>query len=657
MKKKLLDQPRYIYALLVAVSFILYGNTLTNKYSLDDNLVLQGNSIVEKGLKGIPEVFTTKYVVRDDKAFDYRPIVKLSVGIDFLLWKYNPGMSHLVNLLLSALCLIVLFRLLKLILSTYDQKIILLIVLLFAAHPIHTEVVASIKNRDELLSFLFSILSAIQFFKWTDNSKLKHFLFGCLLFFIAMMSKSSALVFVALIPLLIFFAEKLSLKKGLMIAGATFLLGVAYFVIPVFLLGGGERLPEYFENPLFFEKAIDIRLGVGGLSLFHYLKLVVFPLRLLYYYGYDMIPIVSVSNPLAVFSLLLHLGLLIWAFLLLKKKHIAGLGIMYYLIAVSMFTNILKPAVGIVADRFIFNASLGFCIILGYLFFRGAQERKSKKTGNQYLSAFSYLLIPLMLFYTYRTISRNADWKDALTLYQADMPYLEQSFKAHMLYSNAMFKEIVKTSNDAKFARRNMEWTKESISLLKNAVNIYDAYPNAWNTLGAFHLMILKDNEKAKDYFFKAYNLNSKYTEAIYNIGFSYENLNMPDSALYYYDLCISVDSNYANPYNRKLNILFARNQIDEGLEFNQQIMKQFPESDAPFINLGNYYLMTGDTGAAFEQWEIAIEKVPDNPGLLDALIQYNQMVGNTAKANKYINMQRENMRKRKKQFQAPVFL
>jgi protein O-mannosyl-transferase len=657
MKKSFLNTPKNVYALLIVATFILYGNTLTNKYSLDDNLVLQGNSMIDKGLKGIPELFTTKYVTLDKKAFDYRPLVKLSVGIDFMLWKYNPALSHLVNLLMYALCLIILFRLLKLIFAQQENSLLLIIVILFAAHPVHTEVVASIKNRDELLSFLFSLLSAIQFLKWSENQKLKHFAFGGLLFFSAMLSKSSAIVFVALIPLMMYFTNSFTWKRASLTAATTFILGFAWSAIPLFFLAGGDRNPEFFENPLYYEQAIDIKLGVGGLTLLHYVKLLIYPWRLLYYYGYDMIPIVSVFTPLAIVGLLLHAALFVYAIILLKKKHIMGFGIMYYLIAISMFTNILKPAVGIVADRFLFNASLGFCIVLGYIFFKGIQERKKVSKKNRTLAGFSYLLIPLLVFYSWKTIDRNKDWKDAITLYKTDMPYLEKSFKAHMLYSNAMFKEIVRTSSDGKLAQRNRDWTKETVQILTRSVEIYDQYPNAWNTLGAIHFMILKDNVKAKDYFFRAFRLNPYYTEVIFNIGFCYENLNMPDSALYYYDLCISVDANYVNPYNRKLYLLFAKNQINEGLEFNQQIMKQFPESDAPFINLGNYYLMTGDTASAFGQWEIAIEKIPNNPSLLDALIQYNTMIGNKEKVEKYSTMLRNQQKNRKKTIQPPVFL
>jgi protein O-mannosyl-transferase len=656
MKKSFLSLNRNIYLLFLAAAFILYGNTLKNNYAIDDNLVLQNNPVIDQGLSGIPLVFSSKYVTNDKRSFDYRPVVKLLAGIEVLIWGYRPALSHLINILLYALALIVLFRLLKKILPDYEQTLVMLIVLLFAAHPVHTEVVASIKNRDELLSFLFALLSADRFFLWVDSGRLKHFIFASGLFFIAMLSKSSAFVFIALIPLVIWFSGKLTLKEGTLIAVSTFILGAAFFIIPRFIIGGEGRNPDFFENPLFFDRSFDMKLGTAGFTLLHYSKLLLFPFRLLYYYGYDMIPVVSVTDPVAIISLLAHAALFVWGIILLRRNHPVGLGIVYYFIAVSMFSNILIPAVGIVADRFVFNASLGLCIILGYLFFKGQQERKHKK-GNEFLKLFGYLLIPLLIFYSVKTISRNTAWKDSLTLYENDMPHLDRSFKAHLLYSNAMFKEIVRTSSDQRYASRNMQWTHLSVGLLNEALTIWDQYPNAWNTLGAFHFMILKDYQTAGNCFSKALNLNPDYTEALFNMGFCYENLGKPDSAMVFYSRCIRSDSLYANAYNRTLLLQLQAGDTTAALNTNSLILSQFPESDAPHINLGNYYLMTGDTIAAFLEWEKAIEKMPENPPLLDALVQYYRMTGNNQKEEKYLQLQRSLLKNNKHQKAPPFFL
>ena len=62
------SEPKYtskhniiIVAIIVVFSFILYGNTINNHYSLDDELVTNTNQTVKNGIKAIPEIFTTLY--------------------------------------------------------------------------------------------------------------------------------------------------------------------------------------------------------------------------------------------------------------------------------------------------------------------------------------------------------------------------------------------------------------------------------------------------------------------------------------------------------------------------------------------------------------------------------------------------------------------
>src|SRR5258708_11830622 len=48
--------PRFQIACVVISCFVLYGNTLKNRFALDDGLVLTDNKYVQAGLSGIPEI-------------------------------------------------------------------------------------------------------------------------------------------------------------------------------------------------------------------------------------------------------------------------------------------------------------------------------------------------------------------------------------------------------------------------------------------------------------------------------------------------------------------------------------------------------------------------------------------------------------------------
>jgi len=160
---------RYIVLFFFVCTVILYGNTVLNKWAVDDNFVTgPQNELVKKGFSAIPTIFSSFYV--DTKGntgsqqTDYRPIVKLTFAIEYGLWGGNKaGRSHIINILLYFWIITLLFFILKRLLKNYNILFPFLITLLFMAHPVHTEVVASLKNRDELLSFLCG-LGGLHFF-------------------------------------------------------------------------------------------------------------------------------------------------------------------------------------------------------------------------------------------------------------------------------------------------------------------------------------------------------------------------------------------------------------------------------------------------------------------------------------------------------------
>jgi len=80
-----------------------------------------------------------------------------------------------------------------------------------------------------------------------------------------------------------------------------------------------------------------------------------------------------------------------------------------------------------------------------------------------------------------------------------------------------------------------------------------------------------------------------------------------------------------------------------------QEAMKnQFPESDFPYINLGNYFLGQKDTSEAFNNWEQAAKRNPDNQPLLLNLSNYYSRKGDMEKSQYYNKLYRQAVQKQK---------
>src|SRR5690606_9226603 len=116
--------------------------------------------------------------------------------------------------LLYALTGVVLFFLLSRLFVQHHWILPASITFLFLIHPIHNEVVASLKNRDELLSFLFTLLSIRAFLNFYDYQKKWQILYGFLFFAISVLSKKSSLPLVVTLPLIFYYFRNLNLKKA-----------------------------------------------------------------------------------------------------------------------------------------------------------------------------------------------------------------------------------------------------------------------------------------------------------------------------------------------------------------------------------------------------------------------------------------------------------
>ena len=162
------------YLIILAASFVVYGNTISHDFVLDDDVVYRYNRYVQSGLKGVPDILSHGFLhgfnARNDQS--YRPVVLVVFAVEHALFGNNPNALHFLNIMYYGLLCCLLYYLLNLLMPQKNEWLLLFIVLLYLTHPIHTEVVANIKGRDEILHAIFLVLSLIYSFHYI-NSKLK----------------------------------------------------------------------------------------------------------------------------------------------------------------------------------------------------------------------------------------------------------------------------------------------------------------------------------------------------------------------------------------------------------------------------------------------------------------------------------------------------
>jgi tetratricopeptide (TPR) repeat protein len=650
IKPGISDRTRYLILIMIlfVVTVGLNIVTVRNYYNLDDFHIAKNNPDFEQGIKAIPKIFVSQYASESDQSYGYRPLIRSSFAIEYQFFGKNPYISHFFNVVFYLIIILLLFKILRRLLRDYHYLFPFIITLLFAAHPIHTEVVASLKNRDELFMLLFGLLSLDQAIQYADTGKNKHMYWAMGMFFLSGLSKPTAAAFFFIIPLSLYFFTDLELKK---IIRATLLITVIALLAafgPFLYLPSHDRTLAMMENPLSVEGGFLNHIAYAGFTLFYYLRLLLFPHPLRYYYGYNLFPDINLTNIWVILGILFHLGIFIYAIYKLKQKHILSFVILTYLTSIVLFTNLFKPVPGIIAERFLLVPSLAFCFALTYFIYRMLfHHPESKKLPVYKIITIISITFLILVPYSAKTIIRNKQWKTEYTLYNADMPYLYDSFKGNDLYANEIMKsvnrELAKPVNVLKFVEPQIQ---EAISHWERAIEILPQASSPYRNLGIIYSRIYKDYDTAIYFFRKTLEIEPEDPMTFFNLGMTFEATGEYARAIDYLQRSLAIDSTSVNTRSRLANIYYGLGEFKEAISMNQEIMRIAPKEALPYVNIGNYYIFQKDTVTGIKYYEKAVE-LGAPPDASVFLSKYYQMKGDLAKANYYRKLA-EDLQKKK---------
>lgn len=650
LKKGISDKTTYLilFIILATVTVGLNINTVKNYYNLDDFHIAKNNPDFEQGIKAIPGIFITQYASEEDKSYGYRPLIRSSFAIEYQFFGKNPYISHFFNVLFYLAIILLLFNILRRLLRDYHYLFPFIITLLFAAHPIHTEVVASLKNRDELIMLLFGLLALSQSIRYADTRKNKHIYWAMAMFFLSALSKPTAAAFFFIIPLSLYFFTDLELKPVLKVAALTALISLVAVFGPFLYLPSHNRALAMLENPLSVQGGFLNHIAYAGFTLFYYLRLLIFPQPLRYYYGYNMFPDINFSNIWVILGIIFHLGIFVYAILNLRKKHILSFAILAYLTSIFLFTNLVKPSPGIIAERFLLVPSIAFCFILAYFIFRLFFHDPAEKKLPGIKAAAILLITALILIpYSAKTFVRNQQWRTEYSLYKADMPYLYDSYKGNDLYANEIMKnvnrELAKPVNVMKFVD---PLVKEAIGHWERAIEILPDASSPYRNLGIIYSRVYKNYDTALFYFNKALKVEPDDPMILFNLGMTYEGKKDYLHAIDFLQKSLAIDSTSVSTRSRLANIYYGLGEFKKAVSMNQDIMRIAPRESLPYVNIGNYYIFQKDTLNGIRFYEKAVE-LGAPPEASVFLSKYYQMKGDVTKSNYYRKLSEEQHKKK----------
>ncbi|MFM2157325.1 MAG: hypothetical protein RL516_2074, partial [Bacteroidota bacterium] len=479
-----------VYLFVILFSFLLYANTINHDFTVDDGTVIANNSFTKKGVDGLKDIFTNAYRAGfwDRKEGLYRPLSVAMFAVEYQIGNGSPLPGHIMNILFYVLTSIVVLSVLKRILQNYHPLIPIAATLLFVAHPIHTEVVANIKSRDELLSFFFGILALKLLFNYIDKNKIHWMILSCLAFLIALFSKESSVTWIGVYPLALWFVTDKKIMDIVKLSFPYLALFGLFMLIRTNILGTitGEQEVLLINNSLVGapNKASQLATAFGILA--RYIGILLIPISLVFDYSYNTIPNITFGNPLALLGIAITIGGLIFALRSLSKKSLIAFAILFYLGSISLLSNLFLTLEATMGERFVYTASFGFCLLVALLMdklFNLSDQKNKNISLNSLLklNSANIILLVITLAFSARTYSRNGDWKDNITLLSHDVKISSESARIRYAYGSAL---LVEKALKEKDNNQKTIYLDQAIEQLTKGVSLIPNYNDAWYNLG-----------------------------------------------------------------------------------------------------------------------------------------------------------------------------
>ena len=422
MKNKLINFQKnhsfiLVFIVSLGLSFLIFGNGISGDFVFDDTVVVQNRGDL-KDSGNFFNLFVSPYHQNTPKTGLYRPFTMASYAINHYVGSlFAPSTSsgqatgfHVVNIIIHALNSFLVFWLINFL---FKKKFLsYLVFLFFLTHPIHTEAVTSIVGRAELLSFFFAVTTIYFFVK--ENKTL-----SAASFLLALLSKESALMVLPVIFYIsVVFLNKNWINSAKNLLFFSFPLGL-YSLLRYKALGGyffGDATTTIVENPLKFASFSE-RITTAFKVLYLYIEKLIWPVHLSADYSLNAIKIIrnSFASAESIIGVLIFILLVVLVVFYKKTSKEISFGAVLFLFPYLIISNLIKPVGTIMGERLMYFPSLGFIVLVAFIF---TKVRDYRKWGAR--TAYG-ILIAVLIFYGARTIIRNKDWNDSRTLFYASV--------------------------------------------------------------------------------------------------------------------------------------------------------------------------------------------------------------------------------------------
>lgn len=627
-------------------AFLLYGQTIGFDYALDDIAVTWGNDYVKAGFSGIGKILKSFYWAgfpnfAEANSGLFRPVSLILFAIEWQFVPESPHFYHFINVVLFAFCVYQLYRLLRELLGKDRIMLAMMTTLIWVVLPVHVEVNANIKSADEILSFLFFVLSFRKLLQWNETGKTKTLIISAALIFLSLLSKEGAILFIPVMLLALMMFRKRTIKQLVLpgvILGSVALIWLGWHHA-VISNGPPEITYDYRNNALLSSPSAVDRIGTAiGMQSRYWVKMLVgYPLS--YNYSYNEIPIDGFASVWAWISLIGIAAAGFFAWKNFRTQPVVSYAILFYFITFALTCNIFYLIGETFAERLVFVPSLGFALLFSWLILKLTKGLEEKK----FHAPAMYILAGLMLVYSIRTYARSGDWEYESYLFTADVENAPNSARVHDNYGLLLLGDADKQTDEIKKKQLKERAYSEFLTaatidsldfqaaLVLAQLNLANGNPSQAIYWGNKNVHIFKSHFKV--------NPNDR---AVYSIlGNAYIQTRKHDSAA-----TILKGGEKLFPKDENFPIAIGNNYLAQGdttntILYYEKAVIVNPKSVLSWDKLANVSGMTRNFKRSSEAFTQITQLEPNNLNAYRMLYMNSIAIGDTASANAYAEQYR----------------
>jgi len=632
-------------AIIIVITCIVYLPTLRNNLTnWDDRVYVNENNYIQNlSWSNLEWIFTNSYMG------NYHPLSMLSLAADYHIGGLTPFMFHFTNLMFHAFNAV----LVLLLIYALNGKLNVSIVagLLFGVHTLHVESVSWVSERKDVLYAFFYLFSLLLYLRFHKKRELKWYILSVLLFLFSLLSKGQAVSLAVTLLLIDFFqGRKLFTIKNLMEKVPFFLLAIIFGIIAI-------RSQQGVSATEMVQTEGQQRIFFSSYGFMMYMAKLVMPVFLSAYYPYPSLvkgadlPLQFYLAPLAVLSFIIFL------IISYKKSKPVFFSLGFFVINIFLVLQLLPVGGAIMADRYAYIPSIGYCYLFGYMVLKKEYLPNIKVSYS--IAAIYILLLGGMTFARTRVWQNNftlwtdvveknsevhlawynlgnahsdtANYKGAIEKYDQAIRVFPLYFNAYINRANAKTKvndyvgaiedlnfvinrdsSIVNAYINRAMARRSLQDYNGSLADYNKAVSMKPGQGELYISRGSL-LFDMKDNEGAIKDFTRAIEINPKLIEAYSNMAFVKKAGGDLEGAAREYSRAIEIAPENGELYSNRGNIRFQQGRNQEALADYGASLKVDPRNFLTYKNRGAVFYSMKDYKSAILDYNDAIKL---NPGL-----------------------------------------